>query len=102
MTRTQAPSDAYRLNAYGQQDPPFQVPQYAPPPPQYAGGDSKYASDDKTDRDAVDYDLGEVPYRGGQQAATSNPFGEHHDNLSEVTLRGRDSVDDHRRGEVRV
>ena len=98
MTRTQAPSDAYRLNAYGQADPPFQVPQYAPP--SYpVGSDSKYASDDKSDHhDAVDrgYDLGETPGRAAQ-----NPFGDH-DNLSEVTLRGRDSVDEHRRGEARV
>lgn len=102
--RSQAPSSAfYRMNPYGQSDPPFQPPPtygqpYAPygadgGPPVYAQGDAKLPPQEKN---GDGYDM---------EPGTGDLANRYQENSSEVTLRAADDDDDRdtgRRGEGRV
>jgi len=84
--RSTAASAAYRLNPYGVQDPPFVAP------PAYPAGpvDAKNLPSPEKSRD---FD---------SEPGTGDPFSDtrQHENLSDVTLTGRDSVDRTREGSV--
>jgi len=83
------PSSAYRMNPYGNQDPPFQPPGFAPPsmpPPDYKNDPPLYSGDysgnlaEKGQTQAYEHEQG---YDTRQQS-----------NESEMTLKGVDLHDD--------